>query len=348
MHQLHLVGFTADHDGLIFSTRRDATSGAYVVGIDDALFSALEEARRAAMAEPNDPTAQADAERVKALRPTQRSSLSVRDIQSRLRTGVTLVEVAAEAGVDEEWVARFAAPVLAEQAAVVERALPMTFTTNRKGASSRPLGDSVRWNLADRHIAVDAGSQAAGWTAFQLAPGQWGVRFSYLSRGRQQVAEWEVSFEADELTARNRLASELGYVEPGARRRPQPEPPAATPASTSRKASAGRPGRPARTGTARTKAAKATTPKAAKATTPKAARAASSKPTKVPATSSATRSTAAKSATKKATAAKAAAAKATAARKAVAAKATPAKTGSKKATRAKAASTNVTAARAKA
>ncbi len=272
MHQLHLVGFTADHDGLIFSTKRDATSGAYVVTIDDALFSALEEARRAATFEPDDASSQATADRVKALRATQRSSLSVRDIQSRLRAGVTLADIAKEAGVDEDWVARFAPPVLAEQAAVVERALPLTFSTNRKGPSSRALGDAVRWNLIDRRIDAESGPDAEGWSAFQLEPGQWAVRFSYASRGRQQVAEWEVDLETGELVARNRLASELGHVEAGARRRQveSVSPAQATAAPPARKAKAASPAKKAATGspvkrsTAASSAKKATTASPAK------------------------------------------------------------------------------------
>lgn len=272
MHQLHLVGFTADHDGLIFSTKKGATSGSYVVAFDDALFTALEEGRRNALAEPDDAAARAAAERVRALRPTQRSSLSVRDIQSRLRSGLTMAQVAAEAGVDEAWVSRFAAPVLAEQAAVVERAMRLFFTTPRKGTSSRPLGDAVRWNLLDKGVVVDTTPQAAGWSAFQLEPGRWAVRFAYVSRGRSQVAEWEVDLETGELTGRNRQASDLAYVEAGARRRKQVEvaPPTSPPAV--KKATSGRKGTPARTKTARAQAARATSTKAA------AARAKAAKP----------------------------------------------------------------------
>ena len=46
MQQLHLVGFTADLEGLIFSAKKGARSGAFVVAMDDALLTALEEARK--------------------------------------------------------------------------------------------------------------------------------------------------------------------------------------------------------------------------------------------------------------------------------------------------------------
>ena len=43
------------------------------------------------------------------------SALSPREIQTRLRSGATLAEVAAEAGVDEARLEGFAKPVLAER-----------------------------------------------------------------------------------------------------------------------------------------------------------------------------------------------------------------------------------------
>jgi hypothetical protein len=131
--------------------------------------------------------------------------------------------VAERAGVDEDWVIRFAAPVLAEQARVVDSSLPLVFSTARRGSSAHGLGQSVRWNLADRGVLLDDDAFLSGWSAFQLTPGRWVVRFEYSSRGRGQVAEWEVDLGAGELVARNKLARELGLVEPGAKSRVEPE-----------------------------------------------------------------------------------------------------------------------------
>src|SRR5204862_673980 len=49
------------------------------------------------------------------------SALTPREIQARLRSGFSIAQVAAEAGVGQDWVARFAAPILAEQQQVLER-----------------------------------------------------------------------------------------------------------------------------------------------------------------------------------------------------------------------------------
>ena len=55
-----------------------------------------------------------------------------------------------------------------------------------------------------------------------LRDARWVVRFEYEARKRKQLAEWEVDLKAGALTPRNRLGSDLGYVESGRRRRPGP------------------------------------------------------------------------------------------------------------------------------
>ena len=126
-------------------------------------------------------------------------------MQARLRVGQTLSEVAAEAGVDEEWVARFAGPILAEQAQVVKRALAATMVRPKLGASRQPLGPSVARNLADRGIVPPQDVLASAWSAYQLGDGRWGVRFSYVSGGRTIAADWDYDGQSGEVTARGRM-----------------------------------------------------------------------------------------------------------------------------------------------
>lgn len=226
MQQLHLVGFTTDLEGLIFSARRGSKSGSFVVGLDEDLLAMVEEALRL-RGEELDEDGEADDDdghhpasglpRRRAPKPE--SGLSPREIQARLRGGRTIAEVAREAGVDEEWVTRFADPILAEQAQVVGRARSMVFTKPRLGESAQDLLTSVLWNLADRGMSLTEAEFEGGWSAYHARESTWVVRFTYVSRRRSQVAEWEVDLGEDELHARNRLASDLGYVEPGRRRR---------------------------------------------------------------------------------------------------------------------------------
>lgn len=245
VQKLHLVGFTTDRDGLILATRKGAKSGGYVISLDDKLKASIDDARRGdsvtsseppspsptpsptatppppptvptavpAIRSPALPTRRTSAEGAKSAKPV--SGLSPREIQARLRAGGTIADIAAAAGVDEEWVLRFAAPIRAEQARVVDRALRLVFVKPRLGPSVQPLGPSVQSNLSDKGIQFSEDVFDAGWTAYNLHGTTWAVRFAYHHRSRVHAAVWQVDLRQGEVVARGRLASELGYVEPG-------------------------------------------------------------------------------------------------------------------------------------
>ncbi|MDQ3573716.1 MAG: septation protein SepH [Actinomycetota bacterium] len=231
MDQLHFVGFTSDNEGLMLSHRDDATSGEYFVKVDEYLLAAIDQhegegdddddRREEARAQPAPPPTEplpTPAPAPARTRPKPRSDLSPREIQARLRSGSSIAEVADEAGVNEDWVLRFADPIIAEQARVVEQAQRLTFTKPRVGPSSQPLRTSVRWNLADQGAMRDDEAFDAGWSAYNLQGAKWVVRLSFVAKRRRKLAEWEVDLREGELTARNRVATDLGYVEPGRRR----------------------------------------------------------------------------------------------------------------------------------
>jgi hypothetical protein len=227
LQQLHLVGFTTDHDALIFSARKGAKSGGFLVALDDKFLDSIDEASRL-----RDGEGDGEGRRSSARRTTPRpeSALSPRDIQMRLRAGRSIANVASEAGVDEEWISRFAAPILAEQAQVISRAQSLTFSKARLGASGRPLGESVWWNVSDKGVQMAQDTFDQCWSAHHLRDTAWIVRFEFVNRKKKQRAEWELDLREGSVVARNgsRLASELGYIEPGRRGRPPaPLPPPA-------------------------------------------------------------------------------------------------------------------------
>lgn len=211
MRQLHIVGLTSDHDGLILAGRRGAKNGNFVIKLDDDLLEQIEEARLARIDDlPAAPAAPPPPPRQRV-----ESALSPREMQMRLRGGRTVAQVAAEAGVDIEWVERFAAPVLAEQAAAIGRAQELVLHTPRRGQSDRPLAPSIRRNLADRGILLLEEEFDSAWSAFQLGDSEWIIRFRYHARGRDQQAEYLLETVAGSLIPNNRLGTELGYVDPG-------------------------------------------------------------------------------------------------------------------------------------
>lgn len=213
MQRLHVVGFTPDNQGLILSTRRGTRTGAFTVDVDAAFEEALTELMRERGAD--------SAPRI----PRAESQLSVREMQQRLRSGQSIRQVARAAGVDDEWVARFAVPIQAEQAQVVRQAFDLVMSKQRLGASSQPLGTSVWWNLQDKSVQLDPETWDAGWSAALLRDSRWVVKLEYEARKRKQVAEWEIDLKTGTVNSRNRLGSDLGYVETGRRRRPGPPPP---------------------------------------------------------------------------------------------------------------------------
>ena len=280
----------------MLSPREDATSGDYFVQIDEYLAAAIEQRPSAGSDGEEDDQPEPEPVPVGApivwpARPKPVSELSPREIQSRLRSGMTTADVADEAGVAEEWVLRFADPIRAEQSRVAEQAQTLTFHKPRVGPSSQPLRTSVRWNLMDQGAWRGEEAFNAGWSAFNLQGARWAVRFSFVAKRRRKLAEWEVDVREGALTARNRVATDLGYVEPGRRRRRPPEEVSAPPPARGRL--------PRRAG-----AKKAAAKKAAAKRTPVSKRAGG-------ATTAAPRKAAAKKAPAKATSKKKAPAKAT-------------------------------------
>jgi hypothetical protein len=207
VQKLHLVGFSAELDGLIFSLGKG--SDEFVVDLNGDLLQTIAEAeRRRDRRSSVDATIRARQQ----ARSGHASELSPRELQDRLRAGWSIEDVAREAGTDVEWVSRFAAPVRAEQSRIVDRAVGLTFDKARLGPSALPLGRSVVRNLGERGVRLAEEEVGSAWGAFQLEEGLWVVRFSYTSRGRAQEAEWLFDVDAGELRARNRLASQLGHV----------------------------------------------------------------------------------------------------------------------------------------
>src|SRR3954469_7030966 len=91
VQQLHLVGFTTDHQSLIFSVRRGAKSGSFRIAVDESLVAAFEEAKAwlESMAEQGDGEDGAESEAHEQVDRPQ-SALSVREVQALLRRGLSV------------------------------------------------------------------------------------------------------------------------------------------------------------------------------------------------------------------------------------------------------------------
>lgn len=139
-------------------------------------------------------------------------ALSPREIQSRLRAGRSVAQVAREARVSEEWVERFALPVLAEQHSAVTRAGQLVFSPGRRGPSARPLAEAVRANLLRRGVRMSEEEFASAWSAFLHQGSEWVVTVAYQRGRRRYEAQWLVDLAAKSVVAVDRLAATLAFV----------------------------------------------------------------------------------------------------------------------------------------
>ncbi|HVE91969.1 MAG TPA: septation protein SepH [Actinomycetota bacterium] len=250
MIRLHLVGFTPDLKGLVFSGRRGGKTGTYWVPVNDAFMRALDQLetarREAAGTAPKKGSAkaapaaapgggrQAPAEaavaevlellpkrQLRALREAaataerSQSRLTPKDIQQMLREGRTVKEVAAQAGVEEAWVERFEGPVLHEMAGMIQMTRDGYQTRPRLGRSGLSVGRAIQRNLIDRKATSQTMSELEdGWEARRTNTRAWRVRLRFTHRGKRRLAEWELLREAGTVRPRNQLARELGWWAP--------------------------------------------------------------------------------------------------------------------------------------
>jgi hypothetical protein len=223
MHDLQLVGFTTDRRGLIFRTRAGSRPEAsFVVPITDELVELVtqladDETRPTGDGDAVDGSDEPAEVPVPATEPDlrPRSQLSVRDIQARLRAGEPTSRIAAEAGVEVDWIERFAPPVRAEQQRIVAQALECHLHRARSAPSAVPLRRAVGMALADKGIAYTVAAYEAAWSARLLGHDRWAVSFTYHHRGRERVATWTYDAGEGTLTTGDRVAAQLGYVAPG-------------------------------------------------------------------------------------------------------------------------------------
>ena len=215
MQKLHLVGFTTDQNGLILSARRGARSGSYTLVLDDALAQAVDDMRERKAEE-------AEAAGIGRSDRTE-SRLPIGEIQARLRRGRSLKDVAKDAGVDQEWVERFAAPVFAEQAQVISRVQGIYYKRARLGPSGLRVGDAVRRNLAERGVVMSPAEFGDAWRTHQRPDGRWIVTFTFHYRGAAKTLKFEVRPSGD-IVATDQLTAQIAYITPPKKPKPRPRP----------------------------------------------------------------------------------------------------------------------------
>jgi hypothetical protein len=143
----------------------------------------------------------------------------VKEIQAMLREGRSVQAIAKKAGVEEQWIQKFQAPIVWERAGMASRARRSVVVKSRSGPSAVPLDDAVLANLRARGIQLGPSAYEAAWDSIRrVKSGTWTVSFTFEARGRSHVAKWEYDTETLEVRPMNKLAGDLGWIAPRRRR----------------------------------------------------------------------------------------------------------------------------------
>ncbi|MGH2785919.1 MAG: septation protein SepH [Actinomycetota bacterium] len=265
MIKLRVVGSSTDLENLILTSKKQGRRGSHVVAIDEKLFRTLEDVVRKRRA-----TQKGEQQ---ARRAATRPKLAPREIQQLLRAGKPVDQVARQAGVDTAWIERFLGPVLDERAVAIQASRRARLEKPRLGLSSLPLGEAVARNLRARRVRITEDELKDAWDASRSDSQPWVITLTFPYRGREQRAVWRFDPRTGEVSAGNRLGSDVGWV---ADRRstsggPRPSARRATP-KPARKKAAGRKSKKAKATRKKTATRKVARKKVAKRrTTPKRA-----------------------------------------------------------------------------
>lgn len=112
------------------------------------------------------------------------SALRPREIQSRIRAGQSLEEVAQAAGVPAERIEAYAAPVLAEREYVAGLALASTIRRHGETGSHRTLRPVIAERLTGEGIDLDI----VRWDAWRNEDRRWSVRAAWSQDGGDRTA----------------------------------------------------------------------------------------------------------------------------------------------------------------
>ncbi len=120
---------------------------------------------------------------VTQVQPLVVENLSAREIQFRIRAGLSPQDLATQTGTDIDRIMIFAPPVLQERAYVAEKA---SGTIIRKASGTGPLIDVVLARLSPLSVDVEM----LIWDASRREDGRWNITLAYPSKDGDRKATW--------------------------------------------------------------------------------------------------------------------------------------------------------------
>ena len=175
MDELELVGLHDDGEHIVLAGP-DGTR--YRLRVDEPLRAA---ARR-------------DRPRLELLRAESGSSLPPREIQSRIRAGLSAQDVADASGLEVEVVRRYEGPVLAEREFIASQA--RSSSVGREPGSP-PLGELV----VDRLAARGVDPESVRWDSFRAHGEPWTVVVRFVVGSQDREARWHFDHQLRVVSA---------------------------------------------------------------------------------------------------------------------------------------------------
>ena len=190
MRELTLIGLDVDGKHVICEGGDPADK--FLVRVDDRLRAAVR-GDRAGLVQ-----SKKDTELKGVLRP--------KDIQSRIRAGASVEELAEACGVDPAKIERFANPVLLERARAAELATA-AHPVLADGPAAETLLETINHSLTERGLSAEVTS----WDAWRTDDGRWTVRMSWQAGMSENFAHFRFTPGAHggTVTAIDEAASEL-------------------------------------------------------------------------------------------------------------------------------------------
>jgi len=139
-------------------------------------------------------------------------TMSVKEIQRRLRLGETMDAIARDGHISVEKVERFAGPILQERVYILNQAFAVVLR-KESARDQETFFDVVISRLAP--VGVD--SDSLSWNTWRIDDGTWTIDLSYPNRDGHGSATWNFDLNRRSITATNENARWMLGQEPAPR-----------------------------------------------------------------------------------------------------------------------------------
>ena len=139
-------------------------------------------------------------------------TMSVKEIQRRLRAGETMDAIARDGHISVEKVERFAGAILQERVYILDQAFSIVLR-KESARDQETFFDVVISRLAP--MGVD--SDSLSWNSWRIDDGTWTIDLSYPNRDGHGSATWNFDLNRRSITATNENARWMLGQEPAAR-----------------------------------------------------------------------------------------------------------------------------------